>query len=135
MFKYNFAQYVDEIPKKFNGIVGEMIAKQDKKGLAEKYIKEFELQPVLQRKADVWGSGSSQAAKLHSLFRTSLAVSCSVSRARLPALRMRRFSSLTSRRPTLTSSSASMPLALSEAWPQSPSACIFTQNDSHSNIV
>ena len=59
MFKYNFAQYVDEIPKKFNGIVGEMIAKQDKKGLAEKYIKEFELQPVLQRKADVWGSGSS----------------------------------------------------------------------------
>ncbi len=31
-----------------------MIAKQDKKNVSAKYIKEFELEPVLQRKADVW---------------------------------------------------------------------------------
>ena len=44
---------MDEIPKKFNGVVGEMLAKQDKKNTREKYIAEFELAPVLARKADV----------------------------------------------------------------------------------
>ena len=46
-------QYVDMIPKKYNGMVEDMLIKADTRGVRSTYIELFELQNVLKRKADV----------------------------------------------------------------------------------
>ncbi len=53
-------QYVDLIPKKFNGVIEDMLTKVDANNIREKYIKEFELGPVLKRKADDLSGGELQ---------------------------------------------------------------------------
>ena len=44
---------MDEIPKKATGLVGDILAKQDKRGTKDLYIKEFQLENVLTRKTEV----------------------------------------------------------------------------------
>jgi ATP-binding cassette subfamily E protein 1 len=75
-------QYVDNIPRRVQGTVGELLGKNDSRGVMAAMLKDMDLEHVVDRKIDVLSGGALAADACALTPTTTPQASCSASPSR-----------------------------------------------------